>query len=366
MAGRMGSDTVTTQNLTVHAVDAEKGLILVKGAVPGPKGGLDRAPLGCEEPGGLTQMATKTVKVDLPGRDLRRPGQHPADPPGRRRPAGGRPPGHPLHQDPRRGPRRWPQALQAEGHRPRPPGLDPRAAVRRRWRRPRPAAAQLRPAHPQEDEGRRPARCPLRPGPQRPDPRGRRPGPGRQALDQGGARRAGRPGRPQPLPRGARAHRRRHLALAAQRARGAHRGRRPAQHLRRAGRPTTWSSPRAPTTRSSARHGKGGAPRGRRPPRPPAATEPSPTAEGRGRRPRPRPTEAADRRREPALPKGAKAPLKSARAPKGYEVMADEAAGLYREPDGRGLRRHGGRASGSSPLRTPRPPASPASEEGDK
>jgi large subunit ribosomal protein L3 len=40
MAGRMGSDTVTTQNLTVHAVDAEKGLILVKGAVPGPKGGL--------------------------------------------------------------------------------------------------------------------------------------------------------------------------------------------------------------------------------------------------------------------------------------------------------------------------------------
>ena len=40
MAGRMGSDTVTTQNLTVHAVDAEKGLILLKGAVPGPKGGL--------------------------------------------------------------------------------------------------------------------------------------------------------------------------------------------------------------------------------------------------------------------------------------------------------------------------------------
>ncbi|WP_036490061.1 MULTISPECIES: 50S ribosomal protein L3 [Nocardioides] len=40
MAGRMGSDTVTTQNITVHAVDAEKGLIMVKGAVPGPKGGL--------------------------------------------------------------------------------------------------------------------------------------------------------------------------------------------------------------------------------------------------------------------------------------------------------------------------------------
>jgi large subunit ribosomal protein L3 len=40
MAGRMGSDTVTTQNVTVHAVDVEKGLILLKGAVPGSKGGL--------------------------------------------------------------------------------------------------------------------------------------------------------------------------------------------------------------------------------------------------------------------------------------------------------------------------------------
>jgi large subunit ribosomal protein L3 len=40
MAGRMGTDTVTTQNVTVHAVDADKGLILLKGAVPGPKGGL--------------------------------------------------------------------------------------------------------------------------------------------------------------------------------------------------------------------------------------------------------------------------------------------------------------------------------------
>ena len=40
MSGRMGNDTVTTQNITVHAVDVEKGLILLKGAVPGPKGGL--------------------------------------------------------------------------------------------------------------------------------------------------------------------------------------------------------------------------------------------------------------------------------------------------------------------------------------
>ena len=40
MSGRMGGDTITTQNVTVHAVDAEKGLVLLKGAVPGPKGGL--------------------------------------------------------------------------------------------------------------------------------------------------------------------------------------------------------------------------------------------------------------------------------------------------------------------------------------
>ncbi len=40
MAGRMGSDRQTTQSLTVHAINAEQGLILIKGAVPGPKGGL--------------------------------------------------------------------------------------------------------------------------------------------------------------------------------------------------------------------------------------------------------------------------------------------------------------------------------------
>ncbi len=78
-------------------------------------------------------MATKTVKVDFPAeifdvevniplihqvvvaqQAAARQGTHATKTRGRR-------------------PRRWPQALQAEGHRPRPPGLDPRAAVRRRW-----------------------------------------------------------------------------------------------------------------------------------------------------------------------------------------------------------------------------------------
>ncbi|MGL5407002.1 MAG: 50S ribosomal protein L3 [Propionibacteriaceae bacterium] len=40
MAGRMGNARKTVQNLTVHAVDAERGLILVRGAIPGNKGSL--------------------------------------------------------------------------------------------------------------------------------------------------------------------------------------------------------------------------------------------------------------------------------------------------------------------------------------
>ncbi|WP_432542778.1 50S ribosomal protein L3 [Kineococcus sp. SYSU DK002] len=40
MAGRMGAARQTTQNLTVQAIDAEKGLLLITGAIPGPRGGL--------------------------------------------------------------------------------------------------------------------------------------------------------------------------------------------------------------------------------------------------------------------------------------------------------------------------------------
>ncbi|AXE38122.1 50S ribosomal protein L3 [Acidipropionibacterium virtanenii] len=40
MAGRMGNDRVTVQNLPIHSVDSERGIILVRGAVPGPKGSL--------------------------------------------------------------------------------------------------------------------------------------------------------------------------------------------------------------------------------------------------------------------------------------------------------------------------------------
>jgi large subunit ribosomal protein L3 len=40
MAGRMGGKRVTQVGLTVHSVDPERNLLMVKGAVPGPKNGL--------------------------------------------------------------------------------------------------------------------------------------------------------------------------------------------------------------------------------------------------------------------------------------------------------------------------------------
>src|SRR5246127_3125735 len=40
MAGRMGNQRVTTQNLVMHKVDAENGVLLIKGAIPGRRGGL--------------------------------------------------------------------------------------------------------------------------------------------------------------------------------------------------------------------------------------------------------------------------------------------------------------------------------------
>jgi len=59
MAGHMGQDNVTTLNLTVFRVDVERGLILIKGAVPGAEGGFVKirdavkkaAPKGAPTPG---------------------------------------------------------------------------------------------------------------------------------------------------------------------------------------------------------------------------------------------------------------------------------------------------------------------------
>jgi large subunit ribosomal protein L3 len=40
MAGRMGGVRFTVQNLAIQSVDPENHLVLIRGAVPGPKGGL--------------------------------------------------------------------------------------------------------------------------------------------------------------------------------------------------------------------------------------------------------------------------------------------------------------------------------------
>jgi large subunit ribosomal protein L3 len=40
MAGRMGHETQTTQSLKLHKIDTENGLLLIRGAIPGPKGAL--------------------------------------------------------------------------------------------------------------------------------------------------------------------------------------------------------------------------------------------------------------------------------------------------------------------------------------
>ena len=40
LAGHLGSERVTVQNLSVVKVDAENNIIAIKGAIPGPKGGI--------------------------------------------------------------------------------------------------------------------------------------------------------------------------------------------------------------------------------------------------------------------------------------------------------------------------------------
>ena len=40
MAGHLGAEQVTVQNLTVVKVDVENNLIAIKGGIPGPKGGI--------------------------------------------------------------------------------------------------------------------------------------------------------------------------------------------------------------------------------------------------------------------------------------------------------------------------------------
>ena len=54
MAGRMGNERVTVQSLTVHSVDTERGLLLIKGAVPGSRGALVVIRSAAKTPAGTT------------------------------------------------------------------------------------------------------------------------------------------------------------------------------------------------------------------------------------------------------------------------------------------------------------------------
>lgn len=78
MAGHYGAARVTTQNLEVVRTDADRGLILIKGAVPGPKGGWvlikdavkRAAPEGVPTPAGLkAAKAEEEEKIDSPKPD---------------------------------------------------------------------------------------------------------------------------------------------------------------------------------------------------------------------------------------------------------------------------------------------------------
>ena len=73
MAGHMGSARVTTQNLEVVKTDADRGLIMIKGAVPGSKGGWvtvkdavkKKMPDGLPMPAGLKSSAAAPVEAPV-------------------------------------------------------------------------------------------------------------------------------------------------------------------------------------------------------------------------------------------------------------------------------------------------------------
>jgi large subunit ribosomal protein L3 len=74
MAGHMGDERVTTQNLKIVKTDAERGLILVEGAVPGAKGGwilvrdaVKRAlPKDAPKPAAVRKSATAAAPAETP------------------------------------------------------------------------------------------------------------------------------------------------------------------------------------------------------------------------------------------------------------------------------------------------------------
>ena len=87
MAGHMGDERVTTQNLKVVAVDEEDGLILVKGAVPGAKSGWvlindavkKTAPEGVPLPAGIVEAEKPAAKEEPKADDADQAAETPAE-----------------------------------------------------------------------------------------------------------------------------------------------------------------------------------------------------------------------------------------------------------------------------------------------
>jgi large subunit ribosomal protein L3 len=77
MAGHMGQDNVTTLNLTVFRVDVERGLILLRGAVPGTEGGWVKirdaikqpAPAGVPTPGAIKSSGKAEASAETPAEE---------------------------------------------------------------------------------------------------------------------------------------------------------------------------------------------------------------------------------------------------------------------------------------------------------
>ena len=158
MAGQMGNAKVTTLNLVVVEGDAERGLLLIRGSIPGPTGGLvfvrSAVKAGVRSEQSRDEEGRRRGRVErrAPRRRVRHRAQRRSDAPGRHRAARRAARRHAQHEDPRRSPRRRREAVAPEGHRPRPARFDPRAAVARRWRRSRPPPPRLLAADAQEDD----------------------------------------------------------------------------------------------------------------------------------------------------------------------------------------------------------------------
>ena len=143
MAGQSGNQRVTVLNLEVVRSDPERGLLLVKGAVPGPNGGLLMVRSGRQVPGaegGVIAMPTidvlnatgkkagsRELATEVFEAPVNVPLMHQVVVAG----DGEAPRRHAQGQDARRRARRREEAVATEGDRSSATGLDPRTAVGR-------------------------------------------------------------------------------------------------------------------------------------------------------------------------------------------------------------------------------------------